>query len=105
MHSEEYRTSCSQGSNVEQTFRNGIKEEIPWMEAMSAAFGAPMGFQMRDVIAQSAIGEKGRRMVRDIAKEAEVDGGHRQRINDLLTGLDKTAALVHELAQATLEST
>lgn len=95
----------TQGSNTEQAFRNGIKEEIPWMEAITAAFGAPMDFQMGDAITQSAIGDKGRRMVRDIAKETEVDGGHRQRINDLLTGLDKTAALVHELAQAALEST
>jgi hypothetical protein len=59
---------------------------------------------MGEVITQSAIGEQGRHMVRETAKETEADGGHRQRINDFITGLDRTAAFVHELAQAALKS-
>ena len=94
----------NQGDDVERVFRNDIREGIPWMEAMSTAFGAPGDFQMGEVITQSAIGEQGRRMVRETAKETEADGGHRQRINDFITGLDRTAAFVHELAQAALKS-
>ena len=73
----------TQGNDAEQTFRIDIKEEIPWMEAMSTAFGAPLNLQMGEVITQSAIGEQGRHMVREIANETEADGGHKQRINDL----------------------
>ena len=43
-------------------------------------------------------------MVREIANETEADGGHRQRINDFITGLERTAAFVHELARAALKS-
>ena len=93
-----------QGDDVERVFRNDIREGISWMEAMTTAFGAPGDFQMGEVITQSAIGEQGRYMVRETAKETEADGGHRQRINDFITGLERTAACVHELAQAALKS-
>ena len=59
----------NQGNDAEQIFRNEVREGIPWMEAMSTSFGAPVNFPMGEVITQSAIGEQGRRMVRETANE------------------------------------